>query len=369
MSRIIELLSPRLVGKRFENHAIPISFLKELPVLEKFILEVAKWIYKQDNPGRERSPRGFNKDIHLQVTRIDEGSAIPAISIQDNNPTLFESDAVRYYIKATDCIIQNISAAANDDDAFSYLPRHLMTYFDKFGRGLLEDESIDFRQAAPGSQAVLDKKVRKSLILRSSSETYTDSVDAIGHIYSHDYISNTFGIVTSSGKRLACKVNEDYLDEIIAAHANYENQYVAVKGIAEYNLNGDIKQIVEVEELEVLSPKDISVQAENLKKLSTGWLNGEGLPLEPKEVDWFVDRLQEIDKVDNTQLYLFPTTEGGIQVEWTRDKKEISLEIDLDNKEAYFHSWDSESDTDQEKELDLLHDESWKFIADQISGE
>jgi len=273
MSRIIELLNPRLVGRRFENHAIPVSFLKELPVLEKFILEVAKWIYKQENPGRERSPRGFNRDIHLQITKIDEGSAIPAISIQDNNPTLFESDAVGYYIKATNCIIDNISAAANDDDAFEYLPRHLMTFFDKFGRGLLEDESIDFRLNSPGTQAVLDRKVRKNLILRSSSETYTDSVEVIGHIYAHDHIGNTFGLVTSTGKKLHCRVNKDYLEEIITAHANYENQYVAVKGIAEYNLNGDIKQIAEVEELEALSAKDISVQAENLKKLPAGWLD------------------------------------------------------------------------------------------------
>ncbi|MFP3367065.1 hypothetical protein R0J93_25820, partial [Pseudoalteromonas sp. SIMBA_148] len=83
---------------------------------------------------------------------------------------------------------------------------------------------------------------------------------------------------------------------------------------------------------------------ENLKKLPAGWLDGEGQPLGPNGVDWFVDRLQKIYEVNNNQLYLFPTIEGGIQVEWTKDNEEISLEVNLDNKKAYFHSWDSESD-------------------------
>ena len=71
--------------------------------------------------------------------------------------------------------------------------------------------------------------------------------------------------------------------------------------------------------------------------------------------------------MNNNQLYLFPTIEGGIQVEWTKDNEEISLEVNLDNKKAYFHSWDSESDIDQEEDLDLLTKESWKFIANKIS--
>tara|TARA_B100000424_G_scaffold256094_1_gene235749 strand:- start:1522 stop:1761 length:240 start_codon:yes stop_codon:yes gene_type:complete len=77
--------------------------------------------------------------------------------------------------------------------------------------------------------------------------------------------------------------------------------------------------------------------------------------------------LQKIYEVNNNQLYLFPTIEGGIQVEWTKDNEEISLEVNLDNKKAYFHSWDSESDIDQEEDLDLLTKESWKFIANKIS--
>ena len=52
-------LKPRLIGKRFDEHSIPLEFLQDLAVLEQMIKETAKWQFFLTHPERKRIPRGF----------------------------------------------------------------------------------------------------------------------------------------------------------------------------------------------------------------------------------------------------------------------------------------------------------------------
>src|SRR5271165_729147 len=75
----VEFFKPKMVGGRFEGHAIPLELLRDLAVLEEMVVEVAKWRYLEDNPGRTRSPRGFSEGISLSLAAVGEGSAIATI--------------------------------------------------------------------------------------------------------------------------------------------------------------------------------------------------------------------------------------------------------------------------------------------------
>ncbi|OQC41350.1 MAG: hypothetical protein BWX66_00752 [Deltaproteobacteria bacterium ADurb.Bin058] len=48
MNHVIRFLTPRLVGARFAGHAVPVGLFKDLDVLEKMIIEVAKWCDLKD---------------------------------------------------------------------------------------------------------------------------------------------------------------------------------------------------------------------------------------------------------------------------------------------------------------------------------
>jgi len=61
---------PRLVGQRFQDHAIPLEILKDLAVLEEFVVEVAKWCFLEEHPDRQRTPKGFTGEIALTLTGI-----------------------------------------------------------------------------------------------------------------------------------------------------------------------------------------------------------------------------------------------------------------------------------------------------------
>lgn len=173
MSQSIVFLTPRLVGDRFADHAIPLEILKDLAALEEMILEVAKWRYLQEHPGRKRSPRGFIDDVSLKLTAIESGSACVRIEAVFEMPKLFPPETLppehfEYFVKARDSIIDAVDAAEHGEVITHHLPDFLLGYFDRIGRGLRDAESIEFHPAHPERTRVLKRpKLPNEAIFRS----------------------------------------------------------------------------------------------------------------------------------------------------------------------------------------------------------
>ena len=72
----IPFLKPKLDGARFTGHTIPLDVLKDWAALEDMIVEVAKDLYLQSNPGRARIPKGFSDGFSLHLKGVEEGSAL-----------------------------------------------------------------------------------------------------------------------------------------------------------------------------------------------------------------------------------------------------------------------------------------------------
>ncbi len=76
-----EFLKPMLVGGRFEGHAIPLDFLRDLAALNDIILEGARAAYLKANTDRSRLPKGFADDFTLSLSGVEQGSVIPKITL------------------------------------------------------------------------------------------------------------------------------------------------------------------------------------------------------------------------------------------------------------------------------------------------
>ena len=70
---------PKLKGARFSQHSVPLEVLKDFAAFEEMLIEVAKREYLTENPGRQRTPRGFAKGLELHLTGIESGSALLGI--------------------------------------------------------------------------------------------------------------------------------------------------------------------------------------------------------------------------------------------------------------------------------------------------
>src|SRR5690625_1013614 len=87
-------ISLRLTGSRFNDHGLPVALFPDLKALEDLLIMMAKEKYFEDHPQRSRVPRGFTKNIELQLVHMDEGSLFlsfqfAAVHSDPNDPSVF----------------------------------------------------------------------------------------------------------------------------------------------------------------------------------------------------------------------------------------------------------------------------------------
>jgi predicted helicase len=132
-----------------------------------------------------------------------------------------------------------------------------------------------------------------------------------------------------------------------------------------------IKRIVylsveSVKIIDTLPPIDISYRLKQLEDLHDGWLYGEeGKTLSKTGIQWFENQFNQFfNNVPTPKIY--PTSEGGLSLEWQINRHDISLEIDLENHTAYWHSLNLDKKQSEDKDLELDKAEQWKWLIEQL---
>ena len=363
-------LKPRITGARFVGGAIPLEVLADFAVLSEMILEVAKWKYREDNPSRHRVPRGFSDGISLTLTGVEEGSAIPVISLMVSSALLIPTESEQYFNVARDSIISAVAAAEQGTRITDHLPEKLLGYFDRFGRNLSEGEAIELTSDTTQKIARLTKDTRRKLVLASSAKHYTEETSVYGLVHEFDQRAKTFELTLPSGDILkGIPADSQHYDSILEAHNGFRNQQrVRVKGVGRFDVNDRILEIVGLEHVVLLDPLDVVVRIDELKLLKRGWLDGKGEALEAQKLERVVEMFQNHYADDAKLPYLFPTPEGNLLAEWPLRENSVSLEIDLSTRVADWHVLNLVTDDEETKQYNLGEPESWKLIAEAIKG-
>lgn len=373
MTEPIPFISPRLVGERFQEHAIPLEMLKDLAVLEEMIIEVAKWLFIQDNPGRQRSPRGFTDGISLKLTGIAEGSAIPHIKLFVESKgvypvTLLPPVNQEYFEKARESIFSAINAASNDETITYHLPENLLGYFDRIGRGLRNNEALEFNPGNHDRPARLDKAIRRKLIFASlQTQELTEDVTLHGMVPEADQNKMTFTLQMIDGIRVNAPLAPQHQKNIIKAFNGYQDGLrIQIQGIGRYDRYNRLLRIDDVEHITILDPLDVVSRLNEFRKLKDGWLDGCGIAPSHDALNWFSDRFENNFSDDLPLPHLYPTEEGGVQAEWTLGQYEVSLDVDLRTHTGTWHNMNMESATSEDQTFNLDIADSWKMLESMI---
>lgn len=362
-------LAPRLIGKRFDDHSIPLEIFEDFSAFEDLLIELAKHIYFQENSQRQRVPRGFSNDVTLKIAGVGEGSAIPKIMLAALMSTGAISPYLPYFEKAKENIILAVDAAEHDKNVTEFIPTQLLGYFNIIGRGLRADESIILR---PGSEknGVLNKETRKKLVLASSSvnEIFYE-MTAIASIPEVDKDKNTFTII-SNGQRVVSKLPRSHKKEIIEAFGDFESRRkVKIQGVGKFNRADRLLSIEKVKHVVLLDALDINSRLEELSQLPDGWNNGEGKEINKKDLEWFADFFDTSYDTTLPLPYLYPTLDGGIQAEWVvQNEFDISITFDLENKVAYYHSLNIKADEVDDFSLNMTDLSFWDKINSKLKA-
>ena len=366
----VEFLRPRLRGPRFEGGAIPLDILGDLAALGEMAIEVAKWRFLAGNPERSRSPKGFADSVAFKIVSLQEGSAIPVIAMDSAVPSLSGMPAPfqDYFEQARDAIVGAIAAAEQGESVADHLPEKCLGYFDRIGRSLRGEESIEFSTPTRRTRARLTRESRRKLVLASSRiRELTEEIRVRGSIPEVDQDRMTFELQLIEGRKIAGTMPDQHLDAIMEAFNGYrDSARVLIQGLGRYDRQNRLMHLQEVEHIALLDPLDVPARLEEFRTMQDGWHDGEGMAPHGAGLDWLATDFDRHYPDDIPLPHTYPTPEGGIEMEWSLGAHSVVLEVDLSTHQGDCLGADNQSDAEDTRTLDLDSCESWAWLAGKI---
>jgi len=148
----------------------------------------------------------------------------------------------------------------------------------------------------------------------------------------------------------------------------YKNGQVILEETPE--INGPAEVLVtftgDVVLRKALNPLDITERIKELSLLQDGWLNGEGMAPKKEELQWFSNIFESCYDTALPLPYLYPAVNGGVQAEWVNGNYDVSLNVDLKNKKAFYQALNHTNDHVDEITLDLVKREDWQLLNTKL---
>ena len=111
---------------------------------------------------------------------------------------------------------------------------------------------------------------------------------------------------------------------------------------------------------------NFSSRLNELRTLENGWLDGKGLAPSSTGLDWLGQRLESHYSNGLPQPFLYPTAEGGVQIEWSIGGCEASLEIDLASHQGQWHCLNLKTADDSFRDVNLDDNHDWAVLIQEI---
>jgi len=355
----IEFLQPKFDGARFNEHTLPLDVTRDLAAYEELVTELAKRLFLIEHPERQRVPKGFGADFQLHLERVDEGSARPLLSLVTAGMLALSGGDQSYFERARDLVAECIRAPGDQlpDD----FPKDLLSLFNRFGRSLREDESLDM--GAGGKAAVLTPAKRKALVL-AADQVYERDIELSGMIEEADFKAMTFRMRLLDGTKATIPIPDHFAEK--ARQLNGRPRHlVTMRGVGNYDSWDKLQKIVEVETLSTQMNHEIANRLEEISSLQDGWLDGAGLAPDGASLKRVAPALIAYYPENLVLPAIIPTPEGNLLLEW-QSSGDPTVDLKLDGPLAEFHAFDPEGN-DVERDFTLGSDAEWKTFFDFLS--
>ena len=326
--------SLRYVGRRFANARLPLDVLSDLPALRDLIAALAKQEFRQKNPDRQRVPQGFDKAISFALTEIEDGSAIPKLSLenevaQQSLPNI--GDEMEEIVARAFDRVAEIYDDASRDVFPQALPQDAIRALSKLGANIQNDERIEFqgRVGQGGDVVSLDSYRRKNLLTRVR-ETYTKEFEGVGSLTGIDATRNEVQVQTDQFGELRLPLEGVSLP--VEQFAQHLFSLVEFSISIALDAHDEFKAVEEVYSVDLVRPYDEALmrcvrRLQELSKIEKGWLG-----------DSQGEQLVHMAGIRATQLIfmranladlfrIFPTEDGGVSLEFDKDGWSFAVEI------------------------------------------
>lgn len=325
----------RFAGGRFETEGepgFPLEVLSELTRYEELLIRVATGIWKNENPNRERAPRGFKEDLRLQISSVEGGSVIPVLeprSVEREDEMFPES----WIERSQDVIAGAAEAATNGQPLPETFPADAIPFLLRFGKSFRSDEKCFLSNGQP-DRVAYDQSARRHLVRlvqgNGASEIEVEG-ELIGTISAINADENTFGF----RDRLAGNIEGQFEDQALFAEIKARTEpdddapFVRLECRYLSGQEGVPTRIENVEGVETIVTNNdpLGPQLREILDLSAGWHDGNGETVEVGAVESVGDFVAELAPETVSRLSVFPSLAGGVLVETQEGTNRWSLEI------------------------------------------
>jgi hypothetical protein len=370
----------RFAGGRFDSHTIPFEVLPDLAAYRELVVEVAKHLYRQRNPDRQRVPKRFAESFQLGLGQVVRGNSATALglrfdAIEDAEPQVELAFPLHsQYFEDARNLIDRVIAAANDDRAMpSDFPRDMLGRFNRFGQSLKAGEHAELSHSSV-APVRYDGVTRKRIVL-SANPTYEDVIDQKFTLTGGDLHRNMVHVIDDSGGHFDFLVDSDETCEKAISRRRHQIRLV---GTGQYDRQDRLCKITSYRELIFTDDEPRRGSDERLDEIArtpAGWFSDGNPAPDPKAVE----RMRAFVAMATGEAgvpapYLYPLPEGGITAEWTRGDWEISATVDAATLRIELHGFNTETDAEVEWTIDAADTNAlsvlgafWKSMSEEDS--
>ncbi|HOY80019.1 MAG TPA: hypothetical protein PLN33_19560 [Hyphomonadaceae bacterium] len=351
-----EFVRVRFAGGRFDSHTIPFDVLPDLSAYRDLIVEVAKHIYRLQNPDRQRVPRGFVESFQLGLSQIIQGNSATALAKRIDEFDHLEDQQTLGFPKHMEFeearnLIDRVIVSANENLPFpDDFPEELASRFNRFGQSLKAGE---FTEISHNGVAAIryDSATRKRIVL-SANATYENALDQEFTITGGELISNVIHLMDDDRNRINLVANSsEECDHAIARRRHR----LRVIGTGQFDRNDRLSKISTHTNLVYKEDAPHQTFDDRLNEIAgtpAGWYK-QGNPAPNGDA---VERMRNLARLAVADAgvpppYIYPLPSGGIVAEWTRGDWEVSATIDVPDLGIELHALNVEDLKEVESEI------------------
>ena len=326
----------RFTGGRFEADGMPVEALAEVVAYRELIISLAKDIFRNSHPGRQRLPSAFADRIELRLRKIEDGSAIPVLERLHSEVLPIPDE----FTEARNVIEDAIAAVAAGGPVPAIFLNKAPVLFGDFGRSLRHGEAIELLRERSDTGPRYTRDVWRRLVQRERSNSQ-DEVRDVGWVWEMDSNRMSCLIRLHSGPPSPIPA---IVDEIVfgplrnAMEPNGQGPPVHISGLGVFDADRGLVRLVSIYDVTLIAnPADLVALDERfrmLEGLQQGWLDGEGSAPTPASLRNARAVMTEFLRLDAPLPRLYPTPDGGVQAEWTSGDYELSVTFE---PEGEFH--------------------------------
>lgn len=240
-------------GGPYSEHVLDASALEAIVEFQEIVSDLAEATWKRKNPDRKKVPKSLRDSTRLVFRRIETGSAIVplemAAEFQRQSPLLLENTCD--LTEAIDIAYNTFVAANSNERLPTGVPKNMLSKFAGVGKKL--PNGVEMQLALPGAEMTPVSQTARQRFESLSVNNYQDSVQITGRVLEADVRKRHFQIWMDANTKVVVQFNEEQEDQVTTALKEHVSMRLRVSGKGEFNSEGKLHRVLNVEHLQLLS--------------------------------------------------------------------------------------------------------------------